>query len=71
MQKNAHNIPQPLHFDAEVAAELGLEEAILLAYFQAAWLFKTHVSMTLTHTQLSQRFPFWQLEDIERITRTN
>lgn len=70
MQKNVHNIPQPLHFDAEVAVELGLEEAILLAYFQAAWLFKTHVSMTLTYTQLSQRFPFWQLEDIERITRS-
>lgn len=60
----------PLTFSAQLAATIGLEEAILLPLLHDYFQLQGQPSSRIAVAQLSQRLPFWQLADIQRVLKS-
>lgn len=67
-------IPEPqLHFSAELAAAIGLEEAVMLQQLRAIYLHQPATRreglawLHISHAYLLQLLPFWDLRNIEKI----
>ncbi len=60
----------PLLFSPQLAATIGLEEAILLQVLHDAWSLQGGQQCQLSVSQLNNRLPFWQMHDLQRVAKS-
>lgn len=60
----------PLIFSPQLAATIGLEEAILLQVLHDVALFQSNQPYTLTVAGLARKLPFWPVVDLQRVTKS-
>lgn len=60
----------PLIFSPQLAATIGLEEAILLQVLHDVALLQSSQPFTLTVAGLAKKLPFWPVTDLQRVSKS-
>ena len=60
----------PLFFSAQLAATIGLEEAVLLQVLHDAAMLQTGEPCQIGTDRLAEKLPFWPLQDIQRVMKS-